>query len=785
MIVVLTLALGIGANVSIFSVVSRLLLKPFAFPDLERLVLIRWRAPGPAADDVRLPAPVFLDMQREARSFSSTAAFRYRTLNLGSKGQVEGVSAAEVTANYFDVLGAGARLGRTFQPVDSTEAAGRLVVLRYGLWRRKFAADPSIVGRDITIDGLQYTVAGIMPETFRYPLGVELWMPLQLTQAERMDRANPALHAIGRLNSRIFLASAQSDIRIFAQSLARRYPATDAGKTLDLLRVREEQYRYTVPLFLSLQAAAACFLLMACANLANLLLTRMLGREREVAIRAALGANRARLLQSFLCETILLAALGGAVSVGVSLWSVEAIRTGIPAETSKWISGWDHINVDGPVLLFAVLLSLLVGLALGLIAALRGPRSEIETVLREGGRAATDSRRGRLRGALAGVQIVAAMVLLVCAASLVTGFLRLIREYRGFDAANVQSMLLSVPKQRYDEGLKVAGFYQEVLRRVAALPGVESASLISTLPASGEDASTDTVTIEGRPVPQPGSAPSADVQIVSAGIFGLLRIPLLGGRLLSDRDTTAAPRVAVISSAMARQHWPNQNATGHRFKLGSNPQAPWITVAGVVGDVRQNWYEPASAPTIYLPYLQEPSEVKLLVRTRANPASSVGAIRAAVRTVDAEVPITEVETLEEAIAIAMAPVRIIWMLMLIFGLLALGLSVVGVYGVLAFGVARRTREFAMRLALGARPADLLKMVAGQSVRLSAIAISVALPAGFAVTRILSSLLFGMAPLGFPTLTGMLAVVTLAILAAGILPAFRAMRIDPIAALRNE
>ena len=651
-VAVLTLALGIGANTAIFSVVNSLLLRPFPFPHLDRLALI-WETGGAEQTEEGWTAPAdFVDLRSETRSFEALAAYKYKEMSLSDAGEVEGTFAVAASPNFFEVLGAQPAFGRTFRPEEEQEGRDQVVVLSNAFWQRRYGGDPDVLGKKLQLDGRSFTVIGVMPPNFAFPPAMPLWMPLALSQQDKAERANRSFHLLGRLRPGVSLNQAREDLRSFALRLERQYSATNANRSMSVLPLRRYQYKYTAPLFLMLQAAAGFLLLLACANLVNLLFARMVARQREIAIREALGAGRKHLARLLVSETMLLAVLAATVAVLVCLWGVDVIRSSMPVGISKWVAGWDDIRGDGNVLGFTLVLTALLGIIFGFGATLHSSGMDLNQTLKEGGRSAAGSSRNKLRQALVITQTVLAMILLVGAGLMVKSFLRLTNIYNEFQPRNVLTLQLAVSKQHYPEDQKASAFYDQVLRGIASLPGVESAGLVTNLPASNVDNSRTFFTIEGQPALRSSDLPSADVQSASPDFFRTLRISTLQGRSLSSQDGPDSPRVAVVSQSMAQRFWPRGNVLGQRLKMGAaDSQAPWVTIVGVVGDVKQNWWEPVPRPTIYLPCLQAPQRrFDFAVRTASDPMSIAGAVRDQIRQVDPQIPVNSVQSMETFIS---------------------------------------------------------------------------------------------------------------------------------------
>ncbi|HKW88970.1 MAG TPA: ABC transporter permease [Candidatus Acidoferrales bacterium] len=787
-VAVLTLALGIGANTAIFSMVNALLLHPYDFHGLDRLVKV-WENRGiDEGADARFIAPAdAADLRANVAPFADLTIYQCTDLNLTTKSNADHALGCRVSANFFDVLGVRPALGREFSSGEMQPGRDQVVVLSHAFWERKFGGDPGALGQTIQIDGRSCTVVGIMPQNFDYPVPMQMWVPLALAPDAAADRAKLSLEALARLKPGASIGSALAALDGFSSRLAADFPKTNAGRKLTLLQLRKELYLYTLPLFGLLQAAAGFVLLLACANLANLLFARMIGRQKEIAVRVALGADRQELAKLFVCETILLSLLAAATAVAVSFWAAGFLRASISPDWTQWVPGWNGIQVDSTVLTFTILLAAVVGIFFGLATALHSGRVDLNKTLKEAGPGSMTRARGRLRSALVVSQVVFALVLLVCAGLTIQGFARIVRAYQGFDPSGVYRTEINLPKSGYADTSKVAAFYQSLLRTADSLPGVTSAGLITNTPASSVDNLTTFFTIEGQPVLKANETPAADLQIASAGYFETLRIPLIAGRMIQESDTTTAARVAVVSQSMAARYWPGKDAIGQRIRLGkSDSNSPWLTVVGVAGDVRQNWWNPPAKPTIYEPFFQAPSAgIMFVMRTRSNPTGYSSAVRDAVRRLDASVTPNPGGTLEREVTDSTAIIRIMGILMAVFGIVALALSSIGVYGVISESIAQRTHEIGIRLALGAHPRNVMWLVLAQSLKLTTIGICIALPISYSIGSTMGSLLYGLVSVSLPVLAGFTAALFVAALAAGFIPARRAMRTDPMVALRYE
>jgi putative ABC transport system permease protein len=787
-VAMLTLALGIGANIAIFSMVNALLLHPYDFRNLDSLVRVwenrgidegydaRWIAPADAAD-----------LRSGTNIFENLATYRDKSFSMARGTNVEPVLGCLVSASFFDVLGVSPAQGRSFAETEEQPGADQVVILSHGLWQQRFGSDAAILGKNIKLNSRDYTVVGIMPPKFTYPVPALLWVPLALEAVQRTSRGELTLMALGRLKPGISVAQADSALAAYAHRLEQEFPKTNAGRSATALQLRKELYLYTLPLFLLLQAAAGFVLLLACANLANLMFARMIGRQKEIAMRTALGAGKRRLAQLFVSETLLLALLAGVAAVSVSFWSVRLLRTSISQDWTKWVPGWDGIQVDRTVLAFTILLAVAVGLLFGLATMLNASGLNLSSTLKEAGPGSMTRARGRLRSTLVVAQVIFALVLLVCAGLTIQGFMRLSDVYAGLQPTNILRVEIALPDKTYAANTKITNLYQQFLRKAAAMSGVRQAALITNLPASNVDTDTTFFTIEGRPATKTNETPSAGLQTASPDYFPAMRVPLLAGRLFTDADTPSVEQVVLVSRSMAQQYWPGEDAVGKRFKLGKpDSNEPWLKIVGVVADVRQNWWNPPALPTIYRPFLQSPQRsMTFILRSDSNPTGYVSSLRDAIRQLDPEVSPRGINTLEVEVSDSIGIIRIMGILMGVFGLVALMLSSLGVYGVLSESVAQRTREIGIRLALGAHPGDLMKLVLGQALKLTGIGLAIALPISFAVSRLMASLVFGIVRVDFAVLAGLALLLILVALVAGYFPARRALQIDPMIALRYE
>lgn len=778
LIAVLTLGLGIGANTAIFSAVDALLLRQLPFLDPARLVMI-WEHDTQEGNSRNPVAPAnFVDWRKQNEVCAQLGYFTQPSgLNLTGKSEPERITGIFVSPNLFSLLGVQPQLGRGFLPEDLQERGGLAVILSHGLWQRRFGGHPAVIGQTLTLDGAAFTVVGVMPAQFQLPEEAELW-GLTLNGELTTMRNQHFLRVMARLKPDVTLAQARAHFSLIAQQLAQQYPATNQGYGANVLTLREQlvgDVRLTLWVLLG---AVGFVLLIACANVANLMLARAGIRQREMAIRNALGAGRRRLVRQLLTESLLLALLGGALGLLLAAWALDSI-----AALSAQIALAPEIKLDLRVLGFTLLVTTLTGIIFGLAPALAAARPNLNDALKAGARNASTASQ-RLRGGLVVAEIALAVALLAGAGLLIRSFMRLQNVETGCDARDVLTMQFAPSGVRYDEGEQLAAFYQQLVERVQALPGVRAAAAISRLPLAG-DRSTSGLTIEGRPLAT-GEQREAHYRVITPNYFNTLKIPLRAGRVLTEQDNAKAPPAALINQTLANKYWPGAEAVGQRIKLGPNANSPWVAIVGVVGDVRNFGLENEALPEVYVPHLQAPTDrMRLVMRTTVEPLGLVAAIREAVRGLDKDVPFAQVVTMEQLLAQSIARRRLNLLLLGIFAVLALALAAAGIYGVMSYMVAQRTQEIGIRLALGAQRGDVLRLVLKEGMLLALIGVVVGLATSLALMRWLASLLYEVSATDPLTFAGVAILLMLVALLACYVPARRAMRTDPLVALRCE
>jgi putative ABC transport system permease protein len=700
------------------------------------------------------------------------------------------VRVARVTPGLFRALREAPAFGRGFTEDDARGGPGSVAVLSDGFWRRAFAADPAVLGRTVVLDGRAHAVVGVMPAGFAFPLGgMEAWVPLAFDGAQQADRAQLSLVVLGRLADGLTLERAEAALDALAARLASEFPATNAGRTFRLVRLQDEQSGFTAPFAAAFQASAVFVLLIACVNVGAVLAARAVGRRRELAVKAALGAGRWRIARPLLAESVVLAALGGVLAVGVAGWGIAAIRRAVPLEITRWVGGWSAIQLDTRALLFALLAVVVTALVTSLSPVLLARRLPLDAGLREGGRGSAGGPR-RLFAGLVVAEMAAALVLVIGAALMVRGFSRVMDVYRGLRPEGVLVSELRLPEARYADPARVAQFSTRVLEAASSVPGVRAAAVVTQVPGDLGPVPSGEIEMRGQAV-EDRERPVVDVQAASPAYFEVLGLRMVRGRALSGSDVAGAAPVAVVSESLARRLWDTADPVGREIRLrrGEPGEAPWRRVVGVVSDVRQYFFDRAPRPTVYVPQDQLPRRRMVLLARAADPSVSTmamaGELRRRVAVVDPELPLGELRTLQDVIDSAMAFLRLSAALLAVLGGVATLLAALGVYGVFAHEVARRSREIGVRLALGAARGEILRLVLRRVLRLSAVGLGVGLPVAWALGRLMSSRLFGIAQPD-PLATGALALGLLALaMVAGYVPARRAAAVDPVIVLRAD
>jgi putative ABC transport system permease protein len=797
-VAVIALALGIGATSAIFSVVNAVLLRPLPFKDPAGLVRVWGKIDLAGIPKNWISEPELLDLKEQSQTIEDLAAYQGGGANLTTSGDPVRVNMASVNASLFPILGIQAKTGRTFLDEEDKPGNDKVVLVADALWRSRFGSDPGLVGKTLQLSGTTYTVVGIMPAGFQFPDQDDLWVPLAIDTAHPDNRGNHGLEVVARLKPGITVAQAQGDLTNIASTLEQRYPNNYANSGFGFYAVSmlDELVGSVRPALYILLGAVAFVLLIACANVANLLLARASSREKEVAIRAALGAGRGRLIRQLLTESVILSGIGSVLGLGLAYLGVKLFVALGPSDIPR-IS---EIGLDERVIGFSFLVAVVTGLAFGMAPAIQISRPDLHDTLKEGGRGSTSGRH-RMRNVLIVSEVAIALVLLVGAGLMIKSFQRLLQVDMGFHADKTLTLRMTAPSTSYKDNAALESFYRQVIDKIKALPGVESVGAISHLPLSGAYTSgsigiEEPESREGFQTFQNYAYIEADRRTISPDYFSTMGIALKSGRFLTDADNETAPPVAVVDETFERRFWPHGSALGKRYisQFNSPTDIKWGTIVGVVAHIRHYGVDQVKQfglgqegrEIAYFPYLQRPSNrMYLAIKTHVDPLSMIGSVREAVQSLDRNMPIYEVKTMGQLVTTSLAQRQLNMLLFTAFSGIALILAAVGIYGVMSYSVTQRTHELGIRMALGAQQRSVLRLVVTQGMTLALFGVGIGLAAALALTRLMSSLLFGVSatdPLTFAIISVLLTIVALA---ACLVPARRATRVDPIIALRYE
>jgi len=792
LVAVLIMALGIGANTAIFSVVHAVLLEPLPFHDADRLVQI-WHVPPqksfPGMTRFAVSAANFLDWQKQNHVFQNIALYSFTRYDITGAGKPEAITASPVSSDFFSVLGVQPLHGRTFLPEEDSPGKNHEVVLSYKFWQTHYASDPGVVGKSINFDGEPYTIVGVMGPKMTKPDLAQVWTPLGLTPKEASVRGEHHFLAIARLKPGATLAQAQAEMNAISERLAAAYPDDDKGWGAFVHSLREETVGEVRPALLMMLGAVAFVLLIACANVANLILARTFARRKEIAIRSAIGATRSRIVQQLLSESLVISLCGGVLGLVGAHSGIALLTKVFAAELPRM----GDIGLNGPVLAFTFALSVATGILSGLLPAWSMTKGDVNEALKQGlGRTDADGGTSKTRSALVVVEVALSLVLLIGAGLMLRSLWKLQTVDPGFDERNVLTLALLVNKQQFTNPGQESQFFDAVLQRVRSLPGVESAGAIDDLPLTG--GSSQPVAIEGHPLVALSEQPEVSVRVVTPGYVRSMHIPLLQGRDISGTDTSDSAPVVIISEAMAKQFWPHESPIGHHLKLSFFPDKD-REIVGVVGDVKMHGLDsPAGTATLYWPLAQtsgsstaawRSSPLFLTVRTDTAPQSLTSAITAVVHDVNKDVPVDNVITLEDFVGETLTQHSFNMQLLAVFGLLALVLCAIGIYSVLAYSVRRGMREIGLRIAFGATLSDVARLVIVQGMKPTLTGIAVGLIAALALGRIVTSMIYGVSSRDLVTFFGVTVLLIVVSFAASLIPALRATRVDPLTVLRDE
>ena len=796
-VALLTLAIGIGANAAIFSIVNGVLLRPLPFPDSSRIVTI-WETDANRNIVRGTASPAeFLDWREMNHSFTELSGWRSLLFTITGSGDAEQVHGSQVSGNFFRMLGVGPVIGRDFSSEDEKPGREQVAILTYALWQRHYGGDSSVIGKSILLDEKPYTIIGILPRSFSlYGVAPELdiWVPFAFNRAQ-LNRENHELVIFGRLRPGVPLHQAQAEMETILSQLKKQYPGIDQENGVRVAGFHDELIKSLRPSIVILLAAVGFLLLIACANVANLMLARASTREREIAVRATLGAGRRRILRQLLTESALMALLGGALGIAVAYGGIHLLREGLPRAGRGQIPHAEWIGIDGTVLAFTLFVSLLTGIIFGLAPAVQISRSELFESLKEGSRGSTGGRRSHfIQSSLVVSEVALSLMLLVGAGVLIRSFFLIMSDSLGFDPSNVLSMQIFLSAPHYPKAQQVVNFYQRVIEGVGALPGVKSASAANFLPLTGWSGFCD-FDIAGRATPPSGEHFTGQYRVADWRYLQTMGISVKQGRDLVASDGPDTQSVALINEALARRYWPNQDPVGQQIRLkfpdtrqpwDPEPREGWLNIVGIVSDVRDAEWGEQKVGQIYLPYTQNASRIMhLVVRSEGDPTQLVSGVRSVVNSVDPSQPVTEARSMDDYLAASVSRRRLSMLLLVLFAGVATVLAAVGIYGVMAYAVTQRSHEIGIRMALGAEPNDVLRMVVRDGMKLAGIGLVIGIAASYAAVHYLASQLYGVKTKDPITVLCVSVGLALVAISACYFPARRATKVDPLEALRYE
>jgi putative ABC transport system permease protein len=780
----LAIGLGIGATTTITSGADATLLRPLRFPNQDRLVVIFEQNPEIGITRASISPGNVYEWRRQSQTLEDVIIFRNRQHTLTGEGTPERYGAYGVSARFFDAIGVRPALGRTFHRGEEEPGNSQVVVLRYAFWQTRFGGDPKIIGKKILLDDKAFEVIGVAPKDFEFPFsGGEMWTPFVLEPAMQEDHTNHYLSVMGVVKPGVTVEQAGAELRDLSVRIQRQFPDQESGHSAYAVAINEEYTRGAKGYVPALLGSAFFVLLIACSNVANLLLARAAGRRKEIAVRLALGATRGRLMRQLLTESVMLGLLGGVLGCLVAWWGIEASSKGIPEAMARYIPGWSRLGLSPTVLMITAAISILTGVLFGLAPAWQATRTNLNETLKESGAAVGTSGPGRLRNLLAVVQLAVAMILLVGAGLFVRSFLQLLRADMGFDPRGVVAMSLGLPQEKYPDAQQRRNFFEQLEQRAAALPGVSRVGAIDTAPMSSRHNGTN-FQIDGRPPFEKGKEPIIERVHATPGYFEAVGVRLRNGRFFQSQDDEKAQRVALVNEAFAARYLRGANPVGVRLRLWDAKSAP-VEIVGVLGNQTDEDFDAEVEPCVYVPFAQSPPQgMTLILRTSVDHTQVIPALRNVVASIDPRLPPSETKTMEQAVYERRSPKEMMMWMLVVFGAIALAMAAVGTYAVVAYSVSERTHEIGVRIALGATPRGILQHVFRRSSWLILLGLGAGLAGAFALTRLLGGLLYGITATDPLTFVGVTLLMLFVAVLACYRPARRAAKVDPIVALRQ-
>jgi putative ABC transport system permease protein len=796
LVCIIALALGIGANAAIFSMAEAFLLHPVPFENADRYIaLLDKHAQGngtgfPDVDFVPIAPATYFDYQKQAKSFDRITAYSWDEVNLTGGNEPQKIQAFHVAANFFDTINVPLAMGRAFLPDEEEAGKEQEIILGHALWEQRYASDPSILGKNIKVDGKSFTVVGVTKKGFVYPMPAEAWLPMSFTTKDRGRRDNRWLFPIGRLAPGISFEQASAEMLGISQQQADAYPDTNRGFRIAPTLLRNYMTSSLTKQYMILLLGAVGFvLLIACANVANVQFARVTGRVGEFAIRSAMGGTRWQIVRQLLIESILLSLAGAVLGLFFAQWSIDMILSHMPADVAKFVAGWKTIRLDANAFLFAIGISVTSGILSGIAPSLIGSQTNVAGTLKEGGRGTSMGRgRHRMRAALVIGEVTLALVLLVGSGLLVRSFQGLLNINESYAPSTLLTMNMTLPETQYATEAQRLAFHEQVRERVSEIPGIREAALVSYLPYSqGGYIGTQGFSIEGRPLTQRNATRDAIVETASPSYFHTMNIGLRDGRYLADSDGTATAKVAVVSASLVRKYFDGENPVGHKIKVGKEEsENPWMTIVGVVGDLHYSWISREDVPTVYRAVRQSPPHYTTLVlRTKGDPLKFVSTVRTKIAAIDPNLPMYNIKSMDKVITEGIVGIAYIAVMMTVLGVIALALACVGIFGVMSYSVSERTHEIGIRMSQGAQTKDILSLVLNGGMRMMLLGLAIGLPISYGLAKTMAGLLFNVKasdPIAFLVLPLILAAVAAL---ACYLPARRAASLDPLRALRHD